>query len=154
MNSLPTEKKSRSFLRARIKSAAQRPFNRESELPKLLGLWPSELRDFSLAGTARIVALLRKAIRSERQRGRGGHWTYDLSRHLGLAEALKAERVRLRELEKAESVDELAGPKAFAIKSRKRLRLVSASAVSDRRNSAGVLLGTPDRVEFVSDADR
>ena len=74
-------------------------FSREAQLPKLLGLWPSELRDYSKTGTGRIIALLRKAIRSERRRGQSGHWTYDLNRHLALAEALKAERERLSELQ-------------------------------------------------------
>jgi hypothetical protein len=57
------------------------------------------MEDFSAAGTSRILALLRKAIRTERARGRAGHWTYDLNRHLALAESLKAERAHLRELD-------------------------------------------------------
>lgn len=31
-------------------------------------------------------------------RGRAGHWSYDLNRHLALVEALKAERGALRHL--------------------------------------------------------
>lgn len=81
----------------------RRDFDREAELPRLIGVWPSELRTESLDAAARIVALLRKAIRSERQRGRAGHWTYDLNRHLALAEALRAEQARLREAIKAEN---------------------------------------------------
>jgi hypothetical protein len=80
-----------------------RDFDREAELPRLIGVWPSELRTASPDAAARIVALLRKAIRSERQRGRAGHWTYDLNRHLALAEALKAEQARLREAIKADN---------------------------------------------------
>jgi len=82
---------------------ARRSFDRDVELPGLIGVWPSELRTESLGATARIVALLRRAIRSERQRGRAGHWTYDLNRHLALAEALRAEQARLREAIKAEN---------------------------------------------------
>jgi hypothetical protein len=77
---------------------AARPYDRLSQLPGLIGLWPSEMQDFSAAGTSRILALLRKALRSERSRGRSGHWTYDLNRHLALAESLKAERAHLREM--------------------------------------------------------
>lgn len=74
-------------------------FEREIELPKLIGLWPSDLRDYSAEGTAKLISLLRKALRIERQRGRSGHWTYDLNRHLALCEALQIEKARLRELE-------------------------------------------------------
>ncbi len=72
------------------------PYDRTAQLPKLIGLWPHELADTSEAGTARVVALLRKALRGERQRGLAGHWTYDLNRHLALIEALREERDRLK----------------------------------------------------------
>ena len=75
-------------------------FQRETELPKLIGLWPSDLGDYSAEGTAKIIALLRWTLRQQRQRGRSGHWTYDLSRHIALHEALKVEEARLQELTK------------------------------------------------------
>jgi hypothetical protein len=78
---------------------AARPYDRLAQLPRLIGLWPSEMQDYSAAGTSRILALLRKALRSERARGRSGHWTYDLNRHLALAESLKAEQSHLRALD-------------------------------------------------------
>lgn len=37
------------------------------------------------------LAKLAKALRHERERGRAGHWTYDLNRHIALAEAYRAE---------------------------------------------------------------
>lgn len=77
---------------------AARPYDRLEQLPKLIGLWPSEMQDFSPHGTSKILALLRKALRSERARGRSGHWTYDLNRHLALASCLKAERAHMRGL--------------------------------------------------------
>ena len=80
---------------------AARPYDRLSQLPKLIGLWPSEMQDYSAAETLKILTLLRKALRSERSRGRSGHWTYDLNRHLALAESVKAERAHLRELDGA-----------------------------------------------------
>lgn len=76
--------------------AAKPPYDRVAQLPKLIGLWPHELADTSEAATARVVALLRKALRGERQRGQAGHWTYDLNRHLALIEALREERARLK----------------------------------------------------------
>ena len=131
MNSLPTEKKSHSFLRAPNPRAARAAYDRESQLPKLLGLWPSELQDFSLPGTARIVARLRKSIRSERQRAQSGHWSYDLNRHLALAEALKAERTRLRDLEAAETTSPSIRSKGLS-RSRGRLHLAPVSAACGR----------------------
>ncbi|MEJ2116480.1 MAG: hypothetical protein P8Y36_00700, partial [Alphaproteobacteria bacterium] len=61
-------------------------YNRKEQLPRLIGLWPHEVEDYSEAASERIVALLQKALRSERQRGIGGHWTYDVNRHLALKE--------------------------------------------------------------------
>ncbi len=74
---------------------AVKPFDRELELPKLIGIWPAELRDNSAEQAARIIALLRKALRVQRRLGRAAHWTYDLNRHLALVEALRSERARL-----------------------------------------------------------
>ncbi len=68
---------------------------RTRELPALLKMWPAEVEDYSYPGTLRIAALLRKALRAVRLRARGRNWGYDLSRHMGLIEALKAERERL-----------------------------------------------------------
>ena len=82
------------------RAAIGRGFSRETQLPKLIGLWPFELTDYSLEGTERIVAQLRKAIRAERRRAQQGHWTYDINRHLALSDALKAEEARLAGLRK------------------------------------------------------
>jgi hypothetical protein len=82
--------------RASRSAPAKPPYDRTAQLPKLIGLWPRELADVSEAGTARVVAMLRKALRGERQRGIAGHWTYDLNRHLALIEALREERARLK----------------------------------------------------------
>jgi hypothetical protein len=87
----------------RAGKTAARPYDRLVQLPALIGLWPSELQDYSAASTLKVLALLRKALRSERSRGRSGHWTYDLNRHLALAESLKAERAHLRALGAAPS---------------------------------------------------
>jgi len=52
------------------------------------------------AATQAIVDRLARALRGER--ARAGHWTYDLNRHIGLAQAHTAERARLAEERRAE----------------------------------------------------
>ena len=119
---------------------AARPYDRLSQLPKLIGLWPSEMQDHSAAGTLKILALLRKALRSERSRGRSGHWTYDLNRHLALAESLKAERARLRELGCAPAMRQRTQKRGPAPRSEKILHLPANSRGLPPRGSAPVLI--------------
>jgi hypothetical protein len=71
-------------------------YQRASILPRLVPVAPAEVADVSPAGTRRILALLARALRSERRRGRAGHWSYDLNRHIGLRQAMLAETARLR----------------------------------------------------------
>jgi hypothetical protein len=73
------------------KEAAKKGYVRARDLPKLLPLWPSEVGAMSIADHARLLAKLRRALRSERQRGLGGHWSYDLARHAQLLRAYRAE---------------------------------------------------------------
>jgi hypothetical protein len=54
-------------------------------------LWPGELDDESPEGRRRILAKLRRALRAERRRGLGGHWTYDLARHVALLRVYRLE---------------------------------------------------------------
>ena len=61
------------------------------DLRRLVPLWPSEIEDRSAAGRQRLLAALRIALRSERQRGLSGHWAYDLARHRSLLEAYRTE---------------------------------------------------------------
>lgn len=72
------------------------PYSRERHLRRLIPLEPENLADVGLAGTLRIVAQLRRALRAERNRGKAGHWSYDLNRHLSLVAAIKAETVSLQ----------------------------------------------------------
>jgi hypothetical protein len=67
-------------------------YRRERHLPRLLPLMPSEIADQSVAMRRWIVARLARALRGERARGRAGHWTYDLNRHIALNQAYVAER--------------------------------------------------------------
>jgi hypothetical protein len=82
-------------VRAAVRAGAVE-YRRASILPRLLPVGPAEVADESPAGTRRILALLARALRSERRRGRAGHWSYDLNRHIGLRQAMLAETARLR----------------------------------------------------------
>ena len=76
-----------------IASGAER-YDR-SGLSRLIPVGPDEIVGAGPQATRKIVLMLARALRGERTRGRAGHWTYDLNRHLGLAQALRAERERL-----------------------------------------------------------
>jgi Family of unknown function (DUF6477) len=73
-------------------------YNRATDLARLVPLWPEELAQTSVAGHRKLVLMLERALRAERQRGVGGHWAYDLSRHASLMWALRAERAALKAL--------------------------------------------------------
>lgn len=73
-------------------------YRREAMLPRLVALPPAELADDGIPAARRIVDRLGRALRAERRRGKAGHWTYDLNRHIGLMQALVAERRRLARL--------------------------------------------------------
>jgi hypothetical protein len=73
-------------------AAAFRP---ERHLPRVLPGGETELADRSPEGRQRTVARLARALRAERVRGRAGHWTYDLNRHIALAQAYEHELQRL-----------------------------------------------------------
>jgi hypothetical protein len=49
-----------------------------------------------LEADSRDPAIWRRAIRQERQLGRGGHWAYDLNRHIALLQKLRAADTRNR----------------------------------------------------------
>jgi hypothetical protein len=70
-------------------------YDRETHLPRLIPLEPKELADGRIEARRRLLARLARALRAERNRGRAGHWTYDLNRHIGLKQAYSAERQAL-----------------------------------------------------------
>jgi hypothetical protein len=69
-------------------------YDRRTELPRILPLWPHELDDESPRGRQLVLAKLRRALRAERRRGIAGHWTYDLARHVELLRVYRLELVR------------------------------------------------------------
>lgn len=79
----------------RVVARGAEAYERSRILPRLLPLDPREFAEPSPALTRRICAALARALRRERTRGRAGHWTYDLDRHLALLQAYRAERARL-----------------------------------------------------------
>lgn len=76
-------------------SAGIAAYQRQHCLPSLLPLMPAEIADDGDAMRRRIVGRLAHALRAERMRGRAGHWTYDINRHIALLQAYEAERCHL-----------------------------------------------------------
>ncbi len=85
-------------------AATDETYDRRRHLPRVLPVGPEEIEDSGIEAGRRIVRRLAAALRAERTRGRAGHWTYDLNRHLALMQAYRAERRRLVELAGARRV--------------------------------------------------
>ena len=66
-------------------------YDRRRDLAPLLAFWPWEIEDLSEGAQVRLITMIRKALRIERQRGVAGHWAYDVARHARLLRAYKAE---------------------------------------------------------------
>ena len=81
----------RSTLAGRIASGSA-DYERARHLPRVIPVGPDEVADESAAGRGAILRKLARALRAERSRGRAGHWTYDLNRHIALHQAYAAER--------------------------------------------------------------
>ncbi|MEM7620285.1 MAG: hypothetical protein AAF228_07465 [Pseudomonadota bacterium] len=77
-------------------SKAAAPYVREISLPRLIAIWPSDLKAMSKSKLEKIVNILKKALRAERQKGLVGHWSYNINRHLALLQAYQAEREALK----------------------------------------------------------
>jgi hypothetical protein len=80
----------------RVVRAGAVTYRRSVHLPRLIPVMPSELSDSRPEMRRVLLRRLARALRAERNRGRAGHWTYDLNRHIGLAQAYAAERAALR----------------------------------------------------------
>jgi hypothetical protein len=75
----------------RAKPGGAPRYDRRRDLPRLLPLWPHEMELSTIDDHAKLLARMRRALRIERQRGRAGHWAYDLARHANLLRAYRAE---------------------------------------------------------------
>jgi hypothetical protein len=79
----------------RLTAAGVEHYDRTRHLARVLPVGPDEIADVSANGRRAILRRLARALRAERNRGRAGHWTYDLNRHIALAQAYAAERAAL-----------------------------------------------------------
>jgi hypothetical protein len=79
----------------RLVRAGALDYNRTLVLPRLLPVGPDDLHGPEPTLGRRLCTMIVRALRAERNRGRSGHWTYSLNRHIGLMQALKAERAAL-----------------------------------------------------------
>lgn len=77
-----------------IRAGAQL-YDRARHLPGLARATPQEISSTDRAVGRILLARLMRALRGERRRGRAGHWSYDLNRHIALLQAIAAERARL-----------------------------------------------------------
>ena len=75
-----------------VVAQGSRDYDRNRHLARLIPVGPDEMADRSPAVRRVILAKLSRALRAERNRGRAGHWTYDLNRHIALSQAYAAER--------------------------------------------------------------
>ena len=82
---------------AAVKAGAT-AYDRARDLPALIRSDPFAPPPDNAEGVAAIVARLERALRAERNRARSDHWTYDLNRHIALAQAHRAEQEFLAEL--------------------------------------------------------
>jgi len=81
---------------ARTIKAGAEVYDRARDLPRLTGLAPRDFQTGTIEASMAILTRLERALRSERNRARSGHWTYDLNRHIALRQAFLAESERLR----------------------------------------------------------
>lgn len=91
-----------------------RPYDRRRDLPRLVPLLETDIGAASLEAHVRLVGLLRKALRLERQRARSRHWTYDPARHAALVKACRLEIAALRARSSAATRDAVNAPAARA----------------------------------------
>ena len=74
--------------------AATRPPYQRAHLPRLMPIGPDEITGPEPETTRALLLKLARALRAQRRLGRSGHWSYDLDRHMGLAEAWRRESGR------------------------------------------------------------
>lgn len=75
-------------------AAGVQAYDRRRALPRLIALDARELEAADPVLDRSILARLKRSLRAERRRGRAGHWTYDLDRHLALLQAVAGEEGR------------------------------------------------------------
>jgi hypothetical protein len=76
-------------------AAAASGYDRLRDLPRLLRLWPDEVRSLGAPDQPWLVKRLGRVLRTERHLGLVRHWSYDLSRHAALLRAWRTEKAEL-----------------------------------------------------------
>ncbi|MCB1501956.1 MAG: hypothetical protein KDK07_19590 [Bauldia sp.] len=71
-------------------------YDRRRHLARLIPVTPALIDDPGTESQREIIAKLRRALRAEANRGRSGHWSYDLNRHIALKQAYDAEKRQTR----------------------------------------------------------
>ena len=71
----------------------EKHYCRNRDLPGLLHIFPAELARLQQTSPHAIIQKITLALCAERRRGRSGHYRYSLLRHIGLMQALAAERL-------------------------------------------------------------
>ena len=85
----------RTGLEAVVRAGAE-AYDRARHLPRLIPCAPGDLETPSREARQAIVDRLAAALEAERRRGRARCWTYDLNRHIALAQAHAAETAAAR----------------------------------------------------------
>jgi hypothetical protein len=65
-------------------------YQRTTDLPRLMAVWPKELGE-DLPTRARLLDIMKRALREERRLGLAGHFSYSLPRHRALYAAYREE---------------------------------------------------------------
>lgn len=130
---MPNSTAKHPFLHPKAKRDTAETYDRRSELPRILPVWPHEIADDSPDGRQRLIAKLERALRAERRRGVAGHWTYDLARHSALLCVYRLELAACRRLQRRSQLrSEMLKISAGGITSPKAMRMATATTISAR----------------------
>lgn len=72
-------------------AAGAAAYDRDRHLARLIPVTPEMIADAGPETRHAILVKLQRALRAERNRGKSGHWSYDLNRHIALKQAYDAE---------------------------------------------------------------
>lgn len=78
-------------LRLHAGGPSNRAYDRRHDLPRLLPLLAEDLEATTTDDQLRLVRMLRRALRAERQRAASRLWTYSPARHAALLQAARHE---------------------------------------------------------------
>jgi hypothetical protein len=85
---------------------------RERHLKNIIAVWPHEIEDTSIPGTRHVIARLLKVARAYARIGREMPHHYEMSRHIAILGALRAERAQLAHLQNCAGLARIVGGEA------------------------------------------